>query len=349
MSWYKSLHQLQIAPTSHCNARCGACTRNIFGGETKHNLELKHFDLDVWKRMATTDTKGWYINHLSLNGNWGDALMHPNIIEMIDTWTTHHPESAVDVATNGSLRSTEFWVQLAKVLRACPSHTLGFAMDGMEDTHHIYRRKTSHSKLVDNIKTFTNAGGTAIIYMTLFEHNKHQVEEVKQLAKELGADRFIVRHSHRSEIKIIDGDERYDIKGYYPKIEQAEFEFTENQKLNSDAKDSRIYVNTNKTIKTNTTSKCPWKQQGNVQIDPWGIIWPCCYISKYGGGGSMLNSNMTEVFAPGNDDTVTNALKQNDLNKYTLKEILENKWFNTTVDNAIANSEWNICSETCGV
>ena len=51
----------------------------------------------------------------------------------------------------------------------------------------------------------------------------------------------------------------------------------------------------------------------------------CCYISKYGGGGSMLNSNMTEVFAPGNNDTVTNALKQNDLNKYTLKEILENK------------------------
>ena len=146
MSWYNSLHKLQIDPTSHCNARCGACARNIYGGETKHDLELKHFDLELWKRIATKDTKGWYINHLSLNGNWGDALMHPDIIEMIEIWNTHHSESEIAVATNGSLRSTEFWVKLAKVLRTTPQHNLAFSMDGMEDTHSIYRRRTSHSK-----------------------------------------------------------------------------------------------------------------------------------------------------------------------------------------------------------
>ena len=63
----------------------------------------------------------------------------------------------------------------------------------------------------------------------------------------------------------------------------------------------------------------------------------------------MTGYNMDEVFSPGNDNIINNAFEQNDLNNYTLKEILENKWFNTTVDNAIAKSEWNICNETCGI
>jgi MoaA/NifB/PqqE/SkfB family radical SAM enzyme len=349
MSWYKNLHKLQLDPTSHCNARCGACARNIYGGETRHDLELKHFDLELWKRIAIEDTKECYINHLSLNGNWGDALMHPDIIEIIEIWNTYHPESEMAIATNGSLRSTEFWKKLANVLRNTPRHSLEFSMDGMEDTHHIYRRKTSHSKLVDNIKTFVDAGGTANIYMTLFEHNKHQIKEVANLSKELGADGFYIRHSHRSKMKIIDGEERYDIEGYFPKIIKGSFTFPKNKKINSDARDSKIHIQNNEKIKPNTTSKCPWKQQHKVQIDPWGIIWPCCYVSKYGGGGSMTGFNMDEIFSPGNDNIINNVFEQNDVNKYTLKEILENKWFNTTVDNAIAKSEWNICNETCGI
>ena len=83
MNWYKQVHKLQIDLTSHCNARCGACIRNVNGNEIKPGLELKHFDLDVWKRITTEDTKGWYISHLSLNGNWGDAVMHPDLLEIV--------------------------------------------------------------------------------------------------------------------------------------------------------------------------------------------------------------------------------------------------------------------------
>jgi len=343
MSWSKSLQKLQIDPTSHCNARCGACARNINGGETKHNLELKHFDLELWKRIATEDTKDYYIRHLSLNGNWGDALMHPDIIEIIEIWTTSHPECEIAIATNGSLRSTEFWIELASALKYANGSSVIFSMDGMEDTHHIYRRKTSHSKLVDNIKTFASAGGSAHIIMTLFEHNKHQIEEVKELARELGAVQFDTRTSHRSEIKIIDGKDNYKIEGYYPEsIKQyKKFKFIENQRNLNHTKHTQIN-------KINTESKCPWKQAGEVQIDPWGIIWPCCYVSVYGGGNLWSGFDMDEVLPSGNN-IINDAFEQNDLNKYTLIEILENRWFNTIVDNAIAKSEWNICKNTCGI
>ena len=59
--------------------------------------------------------------------------------------------------------------------------------------------------------------------------------------------------------------------------------------------------------------------------------------------------NLDEVFAPNNNDIIDNAFEQNDLNKHTLKQVLENQWFDTTLDNAIAKSEWKICNETCGI
>tara|TARA_B110000037_G_scaffold23079_1_gene26192 strand:+ start:901 stop:1926 length:1026 start_codon:yes stop_codon:yes gene_type:complete len=341
MSWFTRLHKLQLDPTSHCNARCGACVRNVYGSD-KPGLELKHFNLDVWERIAIEDTKGCHIQHLSLNGNWGDAIMHPHILDIIKIWTTSHPESVISIATNGSIRDKEFWIKLASALKYSNGGNVGFSIDGMEDTHHIYRRKTSYSKLVENIKAFTNADGVAIIYMTLFEHNKHQIEEVKELSRELGAEQFITRPSHVSKMKIIDGKDNYEIEGYYPEIQNQKFSFIENQKPSN-------YMKHNQINKLHTESKCPWKQAGEIQIDPWGIVWPCCYISKFGGGGSMDYVNLDEVFAPNNNDIIDNAFEQNDLNKHTLKQVLENQWFDTTLDNAIAKSEWKICNETCGI
>ena len=174
-NWQRQVHKLQMDLTSHCNAACAACVRNLNGGPNKPGLELKHLDLDLFKRIAIEDTKGWYIRQLCWNGNWGDCMMHPDIIEMVEIWTKYHPESMICIATNGALRSTTFWSKLAVALRQSSHHKVDFAMDGMEDTHKLYRRKTSHSKLSENIKAFTDAGGNGIVYMTMFEHNKHQI------------------------------------------------------------------------------------------------------------------------------------------------------------------------------
>ena len=69
MNGNPKVHKLQFDITSYCNARCGACVRNKDGGETEPELALKHFDMNLWKRLCTEDTKGWYIGQLALNGN----------------------------------------------------------------------------------------------------------------------------------------------------------------------------------------------------------------------------------------------------------------------------------------
>jgi MoaA/NifB/PqqE/SkfB family radical SAM enzyme len=362
MNWYRQVHKLQVDITSHCNARCGACIRNIDGGETRPGLELSHFDLDLWKRIASEDTKGWYVRLLTLNGNWGDPMMHPHLVEMLKYWTDHHPETFISIATNGSMRGVQFWADLAKVLRNGCQHKIDFAIDGMEDTHHIYRRKTIFSKIVENIKSFTNADGVAQVVMTMFEHNKHQINEVKELAKEMGARQFNARQSHTDKMEIIDGDENYHIKAYYPKEKATHREipadiqeyFPENDKPFSDLRDGYIFVNLGydsfesaKEFKVET--KCPWKQAGEVQIDPWGIVWPCCHISLYGGGRGSDGMSVHNDFNKEAENLINNGKEENNLHNDSLHNILNNKWFNTTVDNAVENADWKICRRNCGV
>ena len=43
----------------------------------------------------------------------------------------------------------------------------------------------------------------------------------------------------------------------------------------------RSHVATPSTLAVNAAGSfsCPYAEEGMLQIDPWGNIWPCCYIS----------------------------------------------------------------------
>lgn len=364
-NWRRQVHKLQIDITSHCNARCGACIRNIDGGETRPGLKLTNFNLDVWKRVVEHDTKGWYIKQLTLNGNWGDPMMHPDLVEMINFWTRYHPETSISIATNGSMRSLKFWKDLATVLRQASSHKIDFAVDGMEDTHHLYRRRTDFNKIIENIKSFNSGGGHSVVMMTMFEHNKHQIDQVRDLARSIGARSFVARRSFTGEREVIikDKDESYSIKAYYPEEDKDiindndhyRTEFPENDMPMSDAKDGYIWMNINDIFEEVFTdhkpSKCPWKDEGEVQIDPWGTVWPCCHISLYGGGEASEYMYIKNEFNEQavEDDLIGRAKRMNNLEEEKLGDILSNHWFNKTLNNAIDQAEWAVCRNNCGV
>ena len=72
-----------------------------------------------------------------------------------------------------------------------------WGIDGLEDTNHIYRVGAKWEKIINNAKAFIDAGGIASWQFIEFEHNKHQIEEAKQLAKELGFKEFRLVSSTR--------------------------------------------------------------------------------------------------------------------------------------------------------
>ena len=87
----------------------------------------------------------------------------------------------------------EYWTKVGNVLKNLKRHSVIFGIDGLSDTHHIYRRNTKYEDVINNAKAFIAAGGRANWQYIIFDHNKHQTEEAKHIAKELGFDDIIFK------------------------------------------------------------------------------------------------------------------------------------------------------------
>lgn len=335
--WDEIVHNLQIDITSHCNARCSMCVRQIDGStQVKPDLPLHHFDTDVWNRLAQEDTRGWYIKELTLNGNWGDPMMHPNLVEFLDTYSRAHPETRLMIHTNGSMRTTEFWHNLAEVSRKFYSHVVMFAVDGLADTHSIYRVRTKFDKIIENIKAFTNNAGRARVIMTVFEHNKHQIKQVQELAEQIGCIEFAVRNSHGAHT-IQDGIEIKDAD-----VEEYNVDFQKGVRMSS-LRDMELWAVINDSELPELNTACPWFNDRRVQIDPWASVWPCCHVSPH---GISYEGDKLEYMV---DKSFIRARKTNNLTNHNLKDILCNGWFSDHLPKAVETAAWKECRDTCGV
>lgn len=336
-SWWENVGNLQMDITSHCNARCAFCVRQVDGTtDVKPELPLEHFDLDIWKRLVTEDTRGMLIKELTLNGNWGDPMMHPHLVEMLDIFSHYHPETNLFIHTNGSMRSIKFWEDMASSCRKFANHVICFAVDGMEDTHSIYRVRTKWHKLMENITAFASKGGRARGIMTVFKHNQHQVEEVKEAIRNTGAIEFETRPSHGAHT-IQAGVTLESVE-----CETEQHRFDELEVSMSDLRDFELY---DKIQYPKVVSKCPWFADRRVQIDPWGTVWPCCHVSFYG----IDYKASEELIEKHVDSSFYGARNTNNLHNHTLNEVLNNDWYNETLYNAVDEAKWKACRDTCGV
>jgi MoaA/NifB/PqqE/SkfB family radical SAM enzyme len=336
-NWADSLCEIQVDITTHCNASCPSCARNFRGGDKYPGLPLDHFPLDIWKRFAAWDTKTLTISKLTLNGNWGDAMMHPNLVEMIQVWTECHPESFINIATNGSLRSHKFWYDLGSILSKT-THRLEFAVDGLADTHSIYRRGTDFEKLSNNIKSFIDGGGYAQPVITVFHHNEHQIDDIVKYCQDLGCQAVEIRPSMNKNMHVETSTESFYITAPN-NIERKEIVWQEYPVTESYEKSWPV------TESKRKNTKCPWYNRAEIQIDPWARVWPCCHISNIGKRVKDRDFDVKEFDTVGAVATEFNNLEDN-----SLLEILDNKWYTNTVPDTIyGDNPWMVCKKSCDV
>ena len=336
MDWRRQIHRIQLDITSYCNARCAGCSRNIFGGEKQPWLSLDHFPVDVWRRISEEDTRGWKINELKLNGSWGDAGMHPNLPEMMYTFVKSHPETAIRICTNGGTHNEKWWAELGSALSE-QAHVVDFAIDGLSDTHAIYRRSTIYEKIIANARAFSNAGGNARWIFTLFDHNVHQIDEAIETAKNNHFGSFTARYSIMRNGRVSTPTEDYMIyTDNAEKVPLPEYQvFTE--KAGDISRKMFLVVDKNRE-----NSLCPWYNEGMLQIDPWGNVWPCCHVSDY--ATSHHNSsaeNKKEI-----KETISDS-KFNSLLEHSLGEILEGEWYKSQLPDIVSNAKWDTCRKIC--
>lgn len=271
----QNVTMLEIELTSYCNAFCGACFRNKNGGELQPYVNLKHMDEETWDSIVDAETLK-HITSFNLDGNLGDAAMHPNLVPMLEKLAKVKPEITLRMTTNGGARNTEWWADLARCLQKFKYHQLTFSVDGLEDTNHIYRRNVRWNALINNIKSFNNAGGNSRWRAIIFDHNKHQIKEMAAMAKDLGCFGFLCHRNREPVIKLDNHKNKLpagvitspDLKTF-----NNEYKYHEEFRKIDYAKSPGKIVSENYS--------CPFGEEGKISIDENGYVWPCCFLSVY--------------------------------------------------------------------
>lgn len=175
---------LHVESSSKCNAWCPACLRNNLGlglipGLVETDLETNRFQ-EVVESLPNLRT-------VQFCGNYGDPVIGKNFLDLVDICIDKNLK--IQIHTNGSLRNTDWWAELGKKL-AAKDHDIWFGIDGIGETHEIYRQATDYNKVIENATAFINHGGYATWQFIPFEHNQHQIKTAIKLSQSLKFKKF---------------------------------------------------------------------------------------------------------------------------------------------------------------
>jgi MoaA/NifB/PqqE/SkfB family radical SAM enzyme len=343
----KQIRRVHVELTTRCNARCPMCPRNYRGSDYNGGYPLTELDLDRFKKIFTPDflkqlgpedSKGFekfrrYQRFgVSFNGNLGDFAAARDSVEIVEYLVEHGIE--VTVCTNGGLRTPAWWRRLA-----LPGVEIGFALDGLADTHHLYRQDTVWQRVIDNAKSFIDAGGTAVWRFIPFDHNRHQETACRELADSMGFARFENIYDGRDRGPVFDrnGEFSHYIGDRWPSESQ------EPQDIKPLLESHVTWFNFN-TIKhekdvPGIEINCIHKRNEEIYIAADGSVYPCCFLGFY--PGTMQH--------PGNEQLLP-LVQENNALEYELSHCVE--WFAAVEESwrkeSIKQGRLYQCVSTCG-
>ena len=247
------------------------CARNDSGGITNKHLKLVELRLEDIESICSPE----FISQLDkviLCGNYGDPMMATDTLPILKYFRKHNPDLILQVHTNGSGQSQEWWMELASIVSYCQ-----FGIDGLADTNHLHRRRTNWNKIMSSASSFINAGGKAGWEFIVFKHNEHQIEEAVALAKTMGFSRFCLRKtnrffsggSFRPKFTVLNrsGEREFDI---FP-ADSKEYLNPASVRIDEMIKKGTDYV----TYLRETEISCEAKEIGMLYLSAEGLVFPC--------------------------------------------------------------------------
>jgi MoaA/NifB/PqqE/SkfB family radical SAM enzyme len=219
---YDRIEHVHVELTTRCNALCPMCRRTAFGSVAPGLAQIDLRLADI--RAIFTSDFLQQLRQVDLCGVHGDPVAATSLDDVLQWFAEINPALAIEVYTHGAIRPTSWWAELG---RSYKTIKVVFAIDGLEDTHTIYRRGTRFAKAVENARAFIGAGGRAQWDFLVFRHNEHQVEEAKRRAQAWGFEAFVPKYSGRFNRGYYENDpklrpdERWDRFPIYNKARQV--------------------------------------------------------------------------------------------------------------------------------
>lgn len=191
----QDINWLHVEASSRCNAWCPACPRNNQGFGLAPGIVEKDLEPSIFEDIVSSLPN---LKVIQFCGNLGDPIASSYILDLLTI--ANKSVEKVQIHTNGSLRTTTWWKQLAEELSNI-NHDVWFGLDGLDDTHEIYRQGTSFKKIIANAKSFIDAGGHATWQFIPYQHNEHQIMSALKMSQKLGFKKFHLAKLYRKQSK----------------------------------------------------------------------------------------------------------------------------------------------------
>lgn len=328
---YQNIKQVHLEVSSRCNASCPECPRNLHGVDgIVDDYPVCDMTIAQAKQIFSVDFLK-QLNKILINGNYGDFMTCRDGLEIVEYFRESNPDLEIRISTNASARP-KIWERLAEL-----KVKVLFRIDGLEDTHHLYRQGTSFAMIMENAEKFISAGGWAEWIMINFDFNKPQRDQALMLSIKKGFKNF----------EIVDGGRNNSV-AFTPKGEYSHTIGDPDQ-----PKELYFYYSAYKAEKISDKLEiykqqehkpiyCYAKSVGEIYISANGDVTPCCWTGFF----PLTNKRM-----PGNDQLAKILVNYN---HNALEVGLEQaiKWFadleKTWKIQDVHMGRSHICNSQCG-
>lgn len=325
---YTNIRSVHLEISTRCNAACPDCPRNFRGVDVINSYPLTDMRLSHAQKIFTEPFLK-QLRRISINGNYGDFVTARDGLAIVEYFKSVNPALRVEISTNASAKPY-IWAQLGKL-----KTKVYFRLDGLKDTHHLYRQNTDFDLIINNAKEFIAMGGIAIWAMIPFKHNRHQIEQCKKMSEELGFYKFLLQDSGRDTMPVFDKNKNFThaIGDYRGSIEFEQL-----------YKEYELIYDPVATLKSinvvDKTVQCQAKKNSEIYISATGDVYPCCWLGFY------PQAKPTDIR---NFQLVPLVTKNNAL-EYGIEESI--KWFDeveqTWNKESVSAGKLYICNQYCG-
>ena len=273
-SWH-----FHIEISSKCTLRCPRCARQ----EVSDSLVNTELTLDFFKRNFPPAFINNHVEKITFCGDDGDPIYAHDLIPVIKYFKDVRPVEIV-IITNGSYKKPEWWQELGQELDYYDS--VHFSIDGYDNSsNNLYRVNSDYASIIDGINALRSSSNCIIVWAAIaFKFNEDHLEEMRDLAKSIGVDRFQLTRSTKF-------GSVYPIYGKNDPLQPSTKFVSSTHRFERDVvalTDKGTWTNVPLTnIKLynkikNNEDIIPLCEIGNkgLYIDARGRLFPCCWVAN---------------------------------------------------------------------
>lgn len=242
---------LHIEPTNICTLKCPGCARTRFIQQWPQHWKNHSINVSDVMQFLDFDLTGTTI---TLCGNYGDPIYHPEFHDLVNKLKQRG--STLNITTNGSYRTSDWWQQLVSVLDS--SDVITFSVDGLPKNFTQYRVNADWPSIEQAMKICAKSRAKTVWKYIVFLYNQESIETANQLSQELGLDKFYVSLS-----------DRFDEQTEYlkPNMEFLGSRYSEQQNWKKNHTPGVL------------NPKCTTQKEHFVSAE--GYYVPCCYLHDH--------------------------------------------------------------------